>query len=65
MLKQIITSPLIASIVGGQIRHIATAAGGALATNGLISGSDVETFGGAAAVLLGMVWSAVQKKLAA
>lgn len=65
MLKQIFTSPLLQSIVAGQIRHVATAAGGALATTGLINGSDVETFGGAAAVLLGMVWSAIQKKLAA
>lgn len=65
MLKQIITNQTFLSILNGQLRHLATVAGTALAAQGYIGGSDVELFSGAAVTLASMVLSALSKKLAA
>lgn len=65
MLKQILTNPTVLSIINGQLRHWATVAGTALATNGFIGGSDVQVFAGAAVTLASMVLSALSKKMAA
>lgn len=65
MLKQILSNPTFVAIVTGQLRHLATLGGTALATNGYIGGSEVEVFAGAAVTLASMLLSAVSKKLAA
>lgn len=65
MLKSILSNPTVQAIIAGQIRHAVTIGGTYLATSGLIQNSQVETFAGAATVLLALVWSAIQKKLAA
>jgi hypothetical protein len=65
MLKQIFTNPTFLSIINGQLRHLATVGGTALAANGWIGGDQVEVFAGAAVTLAAMVLSAVSKKLAA
>jgi len=65
MIKQILTNPTFLSIVTGQLRHLATLGGTALATNGYIGGSQVEVFAGAAVTLVSMLLSAISKKLAA
>ena len=49
----------------GIIRHILTFGGGFLASNGTIGGADVETGVGALISLIGIVWSAIQKRKAA
>lgn len=54
-------------IILGLIRHLLTAAGGALATKGVISADDsatVETIVGSAIAIAGGVWSIVAKKKA-
>lgn len=65
MLKQILTNPTFISIVSGQLRHLATAAGAALATYGFIDASEVASFSGAVVVIATMALSAASKKLAA
>lgn len=46
----------------GVIRHILTFGAGFLASSGLIAGADVETAVGAIMALVGLVWSAIDKK---
>lgn len=48
-------------VILGVLRHLLTAGGGALATNGLIGSSDVELGVGAVLTLVGLVWSVWQK----
>lgn len=45
----------------GLVRHALTAAGGALVTDGIISGSDLQNGVGALVVLIGIGWSAWNK----
>lgn len=52
--------PFLASLV----RHGVTAAGSILAANGLaVSATDSETLVGALLVVVGLIWSFVEKKL--
>ena len=46
----------------GFIRHILTFGGGFLASNGYITTSDVELVVGAIITLVGIAWSAFDKK---
>ncbi len=54
----------IGKYLGGFARHLITTAGGALVANGTLTGSDLELVAGAGAVLVGLAWSILQKKLA-
>ena len=63
MLKRFLSNPAVVSIVSGQLRHIGTAAGAALATNGVIEGSDVSTVSGIIVTAGMMVLSYLAKKV--
>lgn len=52
-------------IVLGVVRHILTAGGGVLVARGVATSSEVEAAAGAAVVLIGFVWSVLQKVKAA
>lgn len=65
MLKQILSNPTVLAVINGRLRHVATIAGTALATVGVIDTSNVTTFAGAFVVILSMVLSGLSKKLAA
>lgn len=49
-------------MVLGFVRHILTFGGGFLASAGVIASSDVEMAVGAVVTLIGIIWSALQKK---
>lgn len=49
-------------IVQGFVRHLFTTFGGYLSGLGFLSGDDVQAFGGAIAVLVGIAWSVWDKK---
>lgn len=53
---------LNASLVTALLRHILTAAGGALAARHFIDGASVEAITGGAAALAGVAWSFWDKK---
>lgn len=65
MLKSIFSSPSLTPIIMGQLRHYVSAGGASLATYGYMAGSQVEVFTGAVMTLLGIVLSAISKKMAA
>lgn len=46
----------------GIIRHILTAAGGSLVTNGTLSDGDLQTGIGALVTVIGIAWSIWDKK---
>lgn len=50
------------SITLGLIRHILTSAGGALMTKGVITATVLDQGVGAIITLVGIVWSALEKK---
>lgn len=49
-------------MVLGLARHLMTFGGGLLASKGYIDNGDVEMAVGAAVTLLGIVWSAIDKR---
>lgn len=49
-------------MVLGLVRHILTFGGGLLASKGVIGESEIELVVGAVVTLIGVVWSAWQKK---
>ena len=49
-------------VILGVVRHVLTFGGGFLASAGVIAASDVEMAVGAIVTLVGIVWSALQKK---
>ncbi len=51
-------------MTAGLLRHLLTAAGGILASKGVIGSSDVEILSGAVIAIGGVVWSLVAKKKA-
>lgn len=53
---------LTGPVVLGVLRHVLTAAGGALAANGVLEAAQIETAVGAALTLAGIAWSAWEKK---
>jgi hypothetical protein len=65
MLKQIIANTTVTAVIMGWVRHGLTTAGGSLVTFGYLQSSDIDTGVGAAMTLIGLVLSAVNKKLAA
>ena len=65
MLKSILNSPALQPIIMGQIRHLVTMGGTALATSGYIGGSDAVVVTGAVMALIAVIWSAIAKKMAA
>ena len=46
----------------GVIRHVLTAAGGALVANGALTGDEVNTAVGAISALVGVIWSVLSKR---
>ena len=49
------------TVLNGIIRHILTAAGGALVTKGMIAQTELELVVGAVIAIAGVVWSAIAK----
>ena len=49
------------TVLNGIVRHILTAAGGALVTKGMIGETELELAVGAIITLTGVIWSAVAK----
>lgn len=49
------------TVLNGIVRHILTAAGGALVTKGMIGETELELAVGAVITLAGVIWSAVAK----
>lgn len=49
-------------IIKGLVRHLLTAAGGALVTSGLLSADDLNAAIGAVVVLAGVILSAIKNK---
>lgn len=56
-MNAVFLKPLIMAVA----RHLATAAGGALAANGLIAASEAQTVTGAILTLVGLGFSAYDK----
>ncbi len=52
-------------MTAGILRHLLTAAGGILASKGVIGASDVELVSGAIIAVGGVIWSIVAKRKAA
>ncbi len=50
------------TVLNGIVRHILTAAGGALVTKGMIAQTELELAVGAVITLAGIIWSAVAKR---
>lgn len=50
------------AVVLGVVRHILTAVGGALASQGVLSADDTNALVGGIVALVGVVWSIVSKK---
>lgn len=61
MLKTFII-PVLKGYVPNAIRHAATGAGSALVTYGVTTADEGTAVTGAVAVLLGVLWSVVEKK---
>jgi hypothetical protein len=50
------------TVLNGIVRHILTAAGGALVTKGMIAQTELELAIGAVITLAGVIWSALAKR---
>jgi hypothetical protein len=50
-------------VIAGLIRHVLTAAGGALVAGGYLTSDEWTTIAGALAVLVGVVWSVMSKRI--
>jgi hypothetical protein len=50
------------AILFGIVRHLLTIGAGALASKGVINADETETAVGAVLALVGLVWSAIDKK---
>ena len=55
------TSAFLQPLLMAVARHLATAAGGALAANGMIAASEAQTVSGAILALVGVAFSAYDK----
>jgi uncharacterized membrane protein len=55
---------MINEFVAGLIRHAITALGGALVAAGYVNSEEWATIAGALAVLVGVVWSVIAKRIA-
>ncbi len=47
----------------GIVRHIITTSGGALVTTGYVTQNDLTIIAGAGSVIVGIIWSIVEKRL--
>lgn len=54
-------NPLVSMILGAITRHAVSAAGAAMAANGIASANDVQTTVGVVTALASFAWSAFQK----
>lgn len=52
-------------MLNGIVRHVLTAAGGALVARGYIAETELELVVGAVVTLAGVIWSAIAKRKAA
>ena len=52
------------TVLNGIIRHVLTAAGGALVTRGYVAETELELVVGAIITLAGVIWSAIAKSRA-
>ena len=52
------------TILNGIVRHVLTAAGGALVTKGMLAQNELEMAVGSIITLAGIVWSAIAKRKA-
>lgn len=50
-------------VFSGLIRHVVTTFGGVMVANGYVTDGQLEILGGAAAIIFGCAWSAIDKKL--
>lgn len=50
------------TVLNGIVRHILTAAGGALVTKGMIGSGELELAVGAIITIAGVIWSALAKR---
>jgi hypothetical protein len=50
-------------VLSGLIRHVLTTAGGALVAAGYLTSDQWATIAGALAVIIGVVWSVISKRL--
>ena len=50
-------------LIAGLVRHALTTAGGALVANGALSSDDLSAAVGALITLIGVIWSALSKKV--
>lgn len=55
----------LTTIIGTFVRNTIVAAGGGFVASGVVTASQLDVVGGAAAILVGLGWSYVQKYLAA
>ena len=55
---------MIDEVFAGLIRHALTALGGALVAAGYMTSEEWATIAGALAVLVGVVWSVISKRIA-
>ena len=56
---------MTSEVIQGFVRHLFTTFGGYLAGLGYLSADEVQVFGGAVAVLIGLGWSIYNKKVVA
>lgn len=54
-------SDTVSDILGGVVRHLVTSAGGGLVAHGFINSDQLTQLAGAAALVVGIAWSAYQK----
>lgn len=54
----------ISVYLGAIVRHVVTTVGGGFVAEGALTGDDLNVVAGAAAIIAGLLWSFVQKKLA-
>lgn len=52
-------------VVGGFVRHVLTGLGGSAVTAGIITTDELTAVVGGAVAILGVVWSVIQKRVAA
>jgi hypothetical protein len=56
--------PAMSDQIQGLIRHLLTAAGGALVASGYVTSDQWTTVAGALTILAGVAWSIISKRLA-
>ena len=57
-------NPPVPDIIAGIIRHLLTAAGGVFVAGGYLTSDQWATIAGALAIIVGVVWSVISKRVA-